>query len=98
MAQDKCSNCGLGFSETGDCSQCRAHSGMAIAGGSPNGAQTTRQSSRRHRIEQLIAVALTCAGVVAFTAQLPAGSALFLAVGALLYVHSRFVALWSDDD
>ena len=58
---------------------------------------TNRISSRRHTTERLLAAVLMGAGALAWMAGWLGGSALFWVVGVILYLHSRLIALWSDE-
>ncbi len=69
----------------------------AIVGVSKYERVTNRISSRRHKTERLVAVVLMCAGALAWMAGWLGGIALFWVVGVILYVHSRLIALWSDE-
>ncbi len=65
---------------------------------SASGRVSNRITSKRHKTERMIAVVLICAGTVAFAAESIIGGALFLGAGVSLFVHSRFIALWCDED
>ena len=65
---------------------------------SASGRVSNRIPARRHKTERMIAMVLLLAGVMALAADLPVSSGLLLAVAAGLYVHSRLIALWSDED
>ncbi|MFZ4478685.1 MAG: hypothetical protein ACOYNZ_02185 [Rhodoferax sp.] len=72
---------------------------VGFGAGSGSVRVANRQSSRQHKIERFIAFAmLICAGLVAFTVKSVAAAALLSLAGIGLYVHSRVVALWSDED
>ena len=59
---------------------------------------TNRLSSKRSKTEQWVAVVLIGAGVAsAIATSFECGVALWL-VGGCIYCHSRFLALWCDED
>lgn len=65
---------------------------------SVSGRVSNRIPSKRHKTERMIAVVLIFAAVIALAVESRVLSALFLAVAVTLYVHSRLIALWSDED
>ena len=69
----------------------------AILRSSASGRVSNRIPSTRHKTERMIAVALVCAGTLAFAVESIVAGALFLVAGVSLAVHSRFIALWADE-